>query len=84
EKKILEEDVEKLVEGEDESDGDDFADTVLLTDEDSSDRIEPKSHMEKTEEIIDDDDKKNDDDKHDDAKDDKDHDDNNDHDHDDH
>nr|GEY36525.1 hypothetical protein [Tanacetum cinerariifolium] len=35
EKKILKEDVEKLVEGEDESDEDDFADTILLIDEDS-------------------------------------------------
>ncbi|GJW10699.1 hypothetical protein Tco_1576526 [Tanacetum coccineum] len=72
EKKILEEDVKKLVEGEDESDEDDFANTILLSDEDSGNRIEPESHKEKLEEIVDDDEKKDDDDKHDDAKDDDD------------
>ncbi|GJT56713.1 hypothetical protein Tco_0991767 [Tanacetum coccineum] len=46
EKKILMEDVEKLVEGKDESDGDDFANTILLSDEDSGDRIKPKIHKE--------------------------------------
>ncbi|GJT67663.1 hypothetical protein Tco_1019143 [Tanacetum coccineum] len=75
ENKNLEEGVEKLVEGGDEFDGDEFADTVLLSDGDSSDRIEPRSHKEKLEEIINDDD----DDKHDDAKDDKDDDDHDDH-----
>nr|GEY89626.1 reverse transcriptase domain-containing protein [Tanacetum cinerariifolium] len=60
EKKNLKEDVEKLVKGEDESDGDEFVDMVLLCDEDSSDRIEPRSYKEKLEEIVDDDDKNDD------------------------
>nr|GEZ09179.1 hypothetical protein [Tanacetum cinerariifolium] len=60
EKKNLKEDVDKLVKGEDESDGDEFVDLVLLCDEDSSDRIEPRSHKEKLEEIVDDDDKNDD------------------------
>ncbi|GKB11001.1 hypothetical protein Tco_0844924 [Tanacetum coccineum] len=72
EKKILEEDVKKLVEGEGESDEDDFANTILLSNKDSGNRIEPESHKEKLEEIVDDDEKKDDDDKHDDAKDDDD------------
>ncbi|GJU61860.1 hypothetical protein Tco_1243695 [Tanacetum coccineum] len=71
EKKILEEDVDKLVEGEDESDGDEFAYTVLLSDEDSGDRIEPESHKDKPKENVGDE-KKDEDDKHDDAKDDDD------------
>ncbi|GKF91751.1 hypothetical protein Tco_0275452, partial [Tanacetum coccineum] len=80
EKKILEEDVEKLVEGGYEFDGDKFANTVLLSDEESGDRIEPGSHKYKPEEIVDDE-KKDDDDKHVDAYDDKDdHDDNDDND----
>nr|GEU78872.1 hypothetical protein [Tanacetum cinerariifolium] len=65
--KILEEDVEKLVEGDDESSGDEIANTMVLSDEDSDDRIEPGSHKENLEEIVDDD-EKNDDDKHNDAK----------------
>nr|GEZ24945.1 hypothetical protein [Tanacetum cinerariifolium] len=40
-KDYVEEDVEKLVEREDESDGDEFIDIVLLSDEDSNDKIEP-------------------------------------------
>ncbi|GKG61194.1 hypothetical protein Tco_0618919, partial [Tanacetum coccineum] len=68
EKKILKEDVEKLVEGEDESNGDEFVDTVLLSDEDFGDKIKPESHKEKSKEIVDDEEKKDDDDKHDDAK----------------
>ncbi|GJV36912.1 hypothetical protein Tco_1409389 [Tanacetum coccineum] len=70
EKKILEEDVEKLVKGEDESDGNEFADTVLLSDEDFGNRLEPGSHKENPKKINDDD--KTKDDKHDDAKDDDD------------
>ncbi|GJS47979.1 putative reverse transcriptase domain-containing protein [Tanacetum coccineum] len=69
EKKIIYEDVEKLVEGEDELDSDEFANNVLLSDEDSGDRIEPESPKEKPEEIVDDEEEKDDDDKHDDAKD---------------
>nr|GEX37741.1 integrase, catalytic region, zinc finger, CCHC-type, peptidase aspartic, catalytic [Tanacetum cinerariifolium] len=76
EKKILEKYVEKLVEVEDESDGDGFADTVLLSDEHSGDKIEPESHKKKPKEIVIDDEKNDDDDKNDDAKDDKDDDDN--------
>ncbi|GKA29182.1 hypothetical protein Tco_0715427 [Tanacetum coccineum] len=48
---------------------------MLLSDKDSGDGIDPKSHKEKLEEIVDDDDDEKDDDKHDDAKDDKDDDD---------
>ncbi|GKG15642.1 hypothetical protein Tco_0357965, partial [Tanacetum coccineum] len=55
----------------DESNGDEFANTILLSDEDSGDRIEPESHKDEPEEIVDDE-KKDDDDKHDDAKDDND------------
>nr|GEW73765.1 hypothetical protein [Tanacetum cinerariifolium] len=69
-------DVEKLIEGEDEFDGDEFADMVHLSDEYSSDKIEPRSHKEKPKEIVDDGANKDDDDKHDDAKDDKNDDDN--------
>nr|GEU51108.1 hypothetical protein [Tanacetum cinerariifolium] len=76
EKKILEKYVEKLVEVEDESDGDEFADTVILSDEHSGDKIEPGSHKKKPKEIVIDDEKNDDDDKNDDAKDDKDDDDN--------
>nr|GEU56893.1 hypothetical protein [Tanacetum cinerariifolium] len=60
--------------GEDESDGDEFVDMILLSDEDSDDRIELGSHKDKLDEIADDDEKKDDDD----AKDDKDDDDHND------
>ncbi|GJT94407.1 hypothetical protein Tco_1368010 [Tanacetum coccineum] len=68
--------VEKLEEGNDESDGNDFADTVLLSDEYSVDRLEPRSQKENPE-IVDDDDDDDDDDekkdeKHDDANDDDD------------
>nr|GEX08222.1 UBN2 domain-containing protein [Tanacetum cinerariifolium] len=69
EKRILEEDVEKLVEGEDESSGSDFADTMLLSGDDSGNRLEPGSHKENPKEFVDDEEKKDDDDKHDDAKD---------------
>ncbi|GJX14083.1 hypothetical protein Tco_0205841 [Tanacetum coccineum] len=81
--RILEEDVEKLVEGDDESGGDEFANTMILSDEDFGNRIEPGSHKENLEEIVDDDDKI-DDDKHDDAKIDEDKDDDDDDDHTDH
>ncbi|GJW26217.1 hypothetical protein Tco_0040028 [Tanacetum coccineum] len=74
EKKILEENVEKLVKEEDEYDGDDFVDIVLLSDEESDDRIKHESHKEKPEEIVDDE-KKDDDVKHNDAKNNKDDDD---------
>ncbi|GKB77461.1 hypothetical protein Tco_0944356 [Tanacetum coccineum] len=71
---MLDEDVEKLVEGEEEeSDGIDFADTVLLSDEDFGDRLEPGSHKDKPKEINDDDDEKKDDKKGDDDNDDNDH-----------
>ncbi|GKA21450.1 hypothetical protein Tco_0701439, partial [Tanacetum coccineum] len=90
--KILEEDVEKIVEGEDEeSYAREFADSVFLDEEDSGTRLEPLSHKENPETDDDDDmekkdDKKDDDDddandieKKDDKKDDDD-DDNDDHD----
>ncbi|GJY11893.1 hypothetical protein Tco_0381202 [Tanacetum coccineum] len=80
EKKLLRR-LEKLVEGEDESDADEFADTVFLCDEDSGNRLELRSHKDKPEEINDDDDKTKDV-KHDDAK--HDDDDNDDEDHNDH
>ncbi|GJV16736.1 hypothetical protein Tco_1362059 [Tanacetum coccineum] len=54
EETLLEEDVEKIVEGDDDLDGTEFADTVLLSDEDSGDMLEPGSHKENP--------KKNDDD----------------------
>ncbi|GKC03456.1 hypothetical protein Tco_0995066 [Tanacetum coccineum] len=77
EKQILEDDVEKLVEGEEESDGTEFDDTVLFSNEDSSDRIEPESHKENPKKNDDEDvDKKKDDKK--DANDDNDDDDNDD------
>ncbi|GJU59827.1 hypothetical protein Tco_1237593 [Tanacetum coccineum] len=62
--------MENLVEGENESDADEFAYMILLSDEDFSDRIEPENHKDKPKEIDDDDDKKKDDndEKHDDAK----------------
>ncbi|GKC55808.1 hypothetical protein Tco_1083406, partial [Tanacetum coccineum] len=56
EEKMLDEDVEKIVKGEDDLDGNDFAVMVLLTDEDSGDRIEPESHKENPEKNDDDDD----------------------------
>ncbi|GJY84197.1 hypothetical protein Tco_0497573 [Tanacetum coccineum] len=77
EKKMLDENVEKLVDGEEQSDGTDFADTVLLIDEDSSDRLELGSHKENSEKNHDDDD---DDVKKDDKKDDDDDNDDDDHD----
>ncbi|GJT44096.1 retrovirus-related pol polyprotein from transposon TNT 1-94 [Tanacetum coccineum] len=46
EKKILEEDVEKLVDSEEKSSGSDFADMVLLSDEDSGDRTRRTSSSE--------------------------------------
>ncbi|GJT94409.1 hypothetical protein Tco_1089927 [Tanacetum coccineum] len=73
--KLLDEDVEKLVEGNDESDGNDFADTVLLSDEYSVDRLEPgsqKENLENNDEDDDDDDDEKKDEKHDDANDDDD------------
>ncbi|GKC48245.1 hypothetical protein Tco_1065967, partial [Tanacetum coccineum] len=76
EQHMLDDDVEKLVEGEEEeSDGVDFADTVLLSDEDFGNRLEPRSHKDEPKEINDDDDEKKDDKKGDDDNDDDDHDD---------
>ncbi|GJZ31419.1 hypothetical protein Tco_0576466 [Tanacetum coccineum] len=64
---LVEDKTAKLVEGDDESSGDEYADTMILSDEDSDDRIEPGSHKKNSEEIVDDN-EKNDDDKHGDAK----------------
>nr|GEY13986.1 hypothetical protein [Tanacetum cinerariifolium] len=67
EERLLKEDIEKLVDENEESTANEFADTVLLSDEDSSDRLEPQSHKEKSKNINDDDDdveKKDDDDDH--------------------
>ncbi|GJS06861.1 hypothetical protein Tco_0363657 [Tanacetum coccineum] len=80
--KILEEDVEKIVEGEDEeSYASEFVDYVFLNDEEDSDTmLEPRSHKKNTEIVYDDDDEEE-------KKDDNDNDDNNDddnYDHDDH
>nr|GEV13948.1 hypothetical protein [Tanacetum cinerariifolium] len=68
EEKILEDDVEKVLEGEEEEfDGTEFTDMVLLSDEDFDDRLEPESHKDKSKEINDDDhDEKKDDKKDDD------------------
>ncbi|GJZ18963.1 hypothetical protein Tco_0555553 [Tanacetum coccineum] len=69
EKKMLDEDVEKLVDGEEEYDGIDCVDTVILSDEDALDRLELGSHKENPEKNDDDkkkDDKKDDDDDNDD------------------
>nr|GEY36545.1 hypothetical protein [Tanacetum cinerariifolium] len=73
EKRISEEDVEKLVEGEDESSGREFTDTMLLSNKESDDRKEHECHKEITEEIVDDEEKKDNDDKIDEKKDDDDH-----------
>nr|GEV15124.1 hypothetical protein [Tanacetum cinerariifolium] len=70
--RILEEDLKNLVEADDESSGSEFADTMLLSDEDFGDRIEPGSHKEKPKDIIDDEEKKDDDEKIDEKKDDDD------------
>ncbi|GJT47137.1 hypothetical protein Tco_0955852 [Tanacetum coccineum] len=72
EKRIVEDDVEKLIDGEDESSSSEFASTILLSDEDSDDRIEPESHKENPEAIVDDEEKKDDDDIIDEKKDDDD------------
>ncbi|GKG07434.1 hypothetical protein Tco_0330403, partial [Tanacetum coccineum] len=69
EKKILEEDVDKIVEGKDEeSYASEFADSIFLDEEDFGTRLEPESHKENLEEVDDDDDdkKENKDDKKDD------------------
>nr|GEV69046.1 hypothetical protein [Tanacetum cinerariifolium] len=52
--------LKKLVEGDEESSGSEFVDTMLLSDEDSGDRIKPGSHIENPKEIVDDDEKKDD------------------------
>ncbi|GKB41342.1 hypothetical protein Tco_0886284 [Tanacetum coccineum] len=72
ENKILEEDVEKLVEGDEESHDEEFANTMILSQEDPGTRLEPGGHKENLEEIVDDDDD-DDDDKNDDHNDDDDH-----------
>ncbi|GJZ29548.1 hypothetical protein Tco_0574195 [Tanacetum coccineum] len=57
ENKILEEDVDKILEGEDEeSYASEFAEMVLLDKEDSGTRLEPESHKENLKEVDDDDD----------------------------
>ncbi|GJZ04760.1 hypothetical protein Tco_0538035 [Tanacetum coccineum] len=81
ESKILEKDVEKLVDVEEEFDDDDFADTMILSYEDPSTRLELRSRKENLGEIVDDD--KTYVDKNDDPKDDDDND-NDDDDHNDH
>ncbi|GKD93888.1 hypothetical protein Tco_1373725 [Tanacetum coccineum] len=54
--KILEEDVEKIVEGDDEeSYASEFADSVFLDEEDTGNRLEPESHKEIPEIVNDDD-----------------------------
>ncbi|GKE91883.1 hypothetical protein Tco_1572978 [Tanacetum coccineum] len=64
---MLDEDVEKLVEGEEEaSHGTEFADMVFFSDEDFGDRLEPRSHNENQEKNDDDADEKKDDKKDDD------------------
>ncbi|GJW68717.1 hypothetical protein Tco_0123141 [Tanacetum coccineum] len=61
EEKILEEDMEKIIEGEDEeSYASEFADTVILNEEDSDTRIESDSHKDKPKNIDDDDENKDD------------------------
>ncbi|GJX69434.1 hypothetical protein Tco_0305161 [Tanacetum coccineum] len=75
---ILEKDIEKILEGDNDSDGGEFADTMILSDEDSDDRIEPVSQKEIAKENVDDD-ENNDYDKHDNAKIDEDKDDDDDH-----
>ncbi|GJS78288.1 retrovirus-related pol polyprotein from transposon TNT 1-94 [Tanacetum coccineum] len=82
EKKHLDEDVEKIVEGEDEeSYASKFADFVFLDEEDSGTRLEPESHKENPEIVDDDDDDEEEkkDDKKDDDNDDDDNDDHDDH-----
>ncbi|GJS00988.1 hypothetical protein Tco_0317496 [Tanacetum coccineum] len=73
EREILEEDVEKIVKGEDEeSYAIEFADMVLLDKEDSGTRIEPKIHKDKPKNINDDDNETKDDKQDDDDNDDDD------------
>nr|GEU57540.1 hypothetical protein [Tanacetum cinerariifolium] len=55
------EDVGKIIEGEEDDDGTEFADTILLSDEDSSDRLESRSHKENSQKNNYDDDEKKDD-----------------------
>ncbi|GKC23632.1 hypothetical protein Tco_1025782, partial [Tanacetum coccineum] len=57
EKKLLEEDIEKLVDGKDEeSYASEFADSIFYNEEDSCNRIKPESHKENPEPADDDDD----------------------------
>ncbi|GJV07648.1 hypothetical protein Tco_1345304 [Tanacetum coccineum] len=67
EKKILEEDVENIIEGEDEeSDATDFDNSVFLNDEEDFDtRLEPRSHKENLKSIDDEEEEKKDDKKND-------------------
>ncbi|GKA96049.1 hypothetical protein Tco_0818144 [Tanacetum coccineum] len=53
--RLLEEDIKKLIDGDEESSANEFADMVLLDDEDFGDRLEPKSYKDKPKEINDDD-----------------------------
>nr|GFA69161.1 hypothetical protein [Tanacetum cinerariifolium] len=73
EQKILVQDVEKLVEGADESSGSEFIDSMLVSVDGTCNRIEPKCHKDKPKIVNDD--EKDDDEKHDNAYDDDDDDD---------
>ncbi|GJS77381.1 retrovirus-related pol polyprotein from transposon TNT 1-94 [Tanacetum coccineum] len=53
EQHMLHESIEKLVDGNEESTANEFADTVLVNVKDSDDRLEPESHKEKPENIDD-------------------------------
>ncbi|GJZ38861.1 hypothetical protein Tco_0585424 [Tanacetum coccineum] len=83
EKKILEEDIDKIVEGKDkESYASEFVDSIFLDEEDFGTRLEPESHKENLKEINDDDEEEEeekDDKKKDDNDDDDDDDDHDDH-----
>ncbi|GJY45633.1 hypothetical protein Tco_0434696 [Tanacetum coccineum] len=76
EEKMLEEDLEKLVDGNKESVGTEFANTILLSDEDSGNRLEPGNYKENPKKNDDDDEKKDNKKDDDDDNDDDDHDDN--------
>nr|GEV46547.1 hypothetical protein [Tanacetum cinerariifolium] len=74
-KQMLEDDVEKLVDEDEESNGTEFADTILFSDDDFDDSLNPKSHKENLDKNDNDDEKKDDkkDDDDDDNDDDDDH-----------
>ncbi|GJX13063.1 hypothetical protein Tco_0204821 [Tanacetum coccineum] len=74
--KILEEDVDKIIEGEyEESYASKFANSIFLDEEDFDTRIEPGSHKENLEKVVDDDEEKKDNKKDDDDDENDDHDD---------